>query len=129
MFRLVNDIEAYPQYMPGCTGAQIMDSGENWLSARLKLSRFGLTQSFSTRNTLSEPSSMTMELIEGPFRSLRGEWQFIALNEQACKVVFWLEFEVGNALAALALPKMMEHVASEQVDALCKRARHIYKQP
>ena len=127
MFTLVNDIEAYPQFMPGCVGAKILERGEDWLSARLELSRFGVTQSFSTRNVLFAPKSMTMELIDGPFRSLRGEWQFVSLKEDACKVVFWLEFEVGNALASLALPKLMEHVASEQVDALCKRARLTYK--
>ena len=126
MFQLVNDIESYPKYMPGCVGATVLDRGEGWLSARLDLAKLGMQHSFSTRNTLSPPNSMKMTLLDGPFKRLQGEWQFIKLSDTACKVVFWLEFEVANAIAAFALPKLMEHVASEQVDAVCKRARKLY---
>ena len=126
MFELVNDIEAYPHYMPGCVGAKILERGDGWLKARLDLSRLGIKQSFSTHNELSPPHVMSLELEDGPFKFLRGEWRFDALNDSACKVVFWLEFEVANALLSIALPKLMEQVAGEQVDALCQRAKHIY---
>jgi len=126
MFELVNDIEAYPNYMPGCVGAEVLERGEDWLSARLDLSRMGVKQSFSTRNMLDAPRSMKMSLIDGPFSKFSGEWQFLSLSDTACKVVFCLEFEVSNSLAAIALPKLMEHVASEQVSALCKRAKQVF---
>lgn len=126
MFELVNDIEAYPEYMPGCVGAEVLERGDDWLNARLELSRMGLKQSFTTRNTLSAPESMSMSLVDGPFKSLEGQWTFQPLSETACKVVFWLEFNVSNALMAFALPKLMQQVAGEQVDALCKRARQVY---
>lgn len=126
MFGLVNDIERYPEYMPGCVGASVLTRGEGWLEARLELSRLGIKQAFTTRNTLSPPHSMTMDLVDGPFKSLTGEWQFQRLNDSACKVIFHLSFEVSNPLLALTLPKFMQQVASEQVDALCQRARTQY---
>lgn len=126
MFDLVNDIATYPDYMPGVVGAEILDSGEQWLTARLELAKMGIKQSFTTKNTLDAPKSMRLTLVDGPFKRLDGLWLFQRLNDQACKVVFWLEFEVANALMAMALPKFMESVASEQVDAVCKRARKIY---
>jgi ribosome-associated toxin RatA of RatAB toxin-antitoxin module len=126
MFALVNNIESYPQFMPGCVGAKVMAEGDDWLEAKLELSSMGVKQSFSTRNNLSPPHSMRMSLIDGPFKSLEGEWLFEQLNQSACKVTFWLELEFSNALLALTLPKFFEGVASDQVDALCKRARAIY---
>lgn len=126
MFALVNDIETYPQFMPGCTGAKITARGEDWLEAELELSKMGINQSFATRNRLQAPGSMHMSLINGPFKSLEGEWQFEQLSETACKVTFWLELEFSNAILALTLPKFFEGVASDQVDALCARARAIY---
>ena len=126
MFVLINDIESYPEYMPGCVGAEILNHGERWLEARLDLAKLGVKHSFSTRNSLNPPSSMSMTLLEGPFKHLSGEWQFQALSASACKVVFWLEFEVSFSVMAVALPKLMEHVASEQVDALCRRAKQVY---
>ena len=126
MFDLVNDIEAYPQYMDGCVGAKILARGDDWLEARLDLSKAGVTQSFVTRNQLQAPRQMTMELVDGPFDYLRGAWQFMPLSETACKVSFHLEFEMKSRLLGMAVAKLFESVASKQVDALCTRAKHSY---
>jgi len=127
MFDLVNDIEAYPQYMDGCTNAVILKRDGDWLEARLELSKAGVTQSFVTRNHLQAPERMTMALVDGPFKRLEGCWQFTPLSVDACKVSFELEFELQNKLLGMAVGKLFESVASKQVDALCERAKQIYK--
>lgn len=127
MYDLINDIEAYPQYMDGCTGAKVLARGEDWLEARLELGKAGVTQSFVTRNQLQAPHKMTMSLVDGPFNFLRGIWQFTPLSEQACKVNFSLEFEMKNRLLGMAVGKLFESVGSKQVDALCARAKQIYR--
>jgi ribosome-associated toxin RatA of RatAB toxin-antitoxin module len=127
MFDLVNDIEAYPQYMDGCVGAKILKRDGDWLEARLELSKAGVSQSFITRNHLQAPLSMSMTLVDGPFKHLQGGWRFTALAENACKVSFDLEFELQNKLLGMAVGKLFESVASKQVDALCARAIQIYK--
>lgn len=96
------------------------------MRARLNLSKAGVKQSFETRNTMTPPEKIQLELSEGPFKSLKGEWNFIELSEDACKVIFWLEFEFSNFLLNKTLGKMFEMVASEQVDAMVKRAKQIY---
>lgn len=126
MFDLVNDIEAYPQYMEGCVSATILQRQDDWLEARLDLKRAGVRQSFVTRNHLKPPESMTMTLVDGPFSYLHGCWRFTALNATACKVSFDMEFELENKLLGLAIGKLFESVAGNQVDALCVRAQQIY---
>ncbi len=126
MFDLINDIEAYPQYMEGCIGARVLARGEDWVEARLELSKAGVTQSFVTRNQLQPPLKMTMNLVDGPFNYLRGIWQFTPLGESACKVGFLLEFEMKNRLLGMAAGKLLESVGGKQVDTLCARARLIY---
>lgn len=127
MFDLVNDIEAYPQFMDGCVGATILKREGEWLEARLELSKAGVSQSFVTRNQLQAPESMSMTLVDGPFKYLKGCWRFTALNETACKVSFDLEFELQSKLLGMAVGKLFEAVASKQVDALCERAKQIYR--
>ena len=127
MFDLVNDIEAYPQFMDGCVGAKVLKREGDWLEARLELSKAGVSQSFVTRNQLQAPESMSMTLVDGPFKYLKGCWRFTALNETACKVSFDLEFELQSRLLGMAVGKLFEAVASKQVDALCARAAQIYK--
>lgn len=127
MFDLINDIEAYPQFMDGCTGAKILARGEGWVEARLELSKAGVSQQFVTRNHLQAPNSMTLALVDGPFKYLRGAWRFTALGDRACKVSFELEFELQNRLLGLAVGKLFETVSNKQVDALCTRAKQIYQ--
>lgn len=127
MFDLINDIEAYPQFMDGCVGAKILARGDDWLEARLELSKAGVSQSFVTRNQLQSPHSMNMNLVDGPFKYLRGVWRFTPLGEQACKVSFELEFELQNRLLGMAVGKLFESVSNKQVDALCARAKQVYQ--
>lgn len=126
MFQLVNDIEAYPQYMEGCIGAEVLERSSNEVTARLDLSKLGMRYSFTTRNLLSEPNSMDMQLVEGPFKQFRGVWSFKALAADACKVSLDLEFEFSNSLVAMAAGKWFESVANELVAGLCRRAQQIY---
>lgn len=132
MFALVNDIEAYPQFMDGCEQATVLargeagDGGYDWLEARLVLSKGGVRQSFVTRNQLQPPTAMIMQLVDGPFKQLAGSWRFTPLAENACKVSFELSFELQNRLLGMAVGKLFESVASKQVDALCARAQKVY---
>ncbi|NIB44614.1 type II toxin-antitoxin system RatA family toxin [Pseudomaricurvus alkylphenolicus] len=126
MFDLVNDIEAYPHYMDGCVGAEVLERLEHALTARLDLSKMGMRYSFTTNNQLRPPVSMTLELVEGPFQRFHGEWAFKALSESACKVSLYLDFEFSNTLVAKAAGKWLESVANELVDGLCRRAQQVY---
>lgn len=126
MFDLVNDIEAYPSYMNGCAAAKVLQRGENTLTARLDLEKAGLRQSFTTRNTLRAPSSITMDLVEGPFKRLKGLWQFRELANGSCQIEFQLEYEFSNFLLGLAAGKLMAQLVNEQVDAVCRRAQALY---
>ncbi len=48
IFDLVADIEGYPEFLPGCVGAEIIEQDSGTVTARLALSRAGITQSFMT---------------------------------------------------------------------------------
>lgn len=126
MFALINDIEAYPEYMDGCQSAAVLNRGEGWLEARLSLGLGGMSQSFVTRNQLLAPQKMTMELVDGPFRDFSGEWRFTECASRGCTVTLELEFSLKNPLLAFAVNKMFEQMAGAQVKAVCRRAEAIY---
>ena len=58
MFELVNDIEAYPEFMDGCVGAQILQVVDNTIDARLYLKKVYLSNKFE-----HEISILTAELL------------------------------------------------------------------
>lgn len=126
VYFLVNDVEAYPQYMDGCVGAEVLRREEDLMEARLDLARGGIRQSFSTRNRLHGQGTITLELLEGPFDYFHGRWDFLALGDAACKVSLILEFDVNNRILGAAAASLFDRVTGNLVDALGRRAKQVY---
>ena len=116
MFDLVNDVAAYPRRFDWCNGAQVSESEPGRLVARLDLGLGSLRTWFTTENTLERPHRIHMNLVNGPFRKLHGEWQFHALDECACKVSLTLEFEPASRLLAPAMALGFQGLADRMVD-------------
>jgi len=126
MYALVNDVERYPEFLDGCSKVDLIESTVTAMSARLYLSKAGLSYQFVTRNTLLPDEKITLELQDGPFDYLRGSWVFTSLRDDACKVEMALEFGVSG-LKGRALSGLFSPIAGNMVDAFCKRADNIYK--
>jgi ribosome-associated toxin RatA of RatAB toxin-antitoxin module len=97
--------------------------------AALEIVRGGLRMEFTTRNTVSPPDKILMELVEGPFKRLIGRWRFEPLGERGSRVGFHVEFEFKSRLMGLALNPLFESVCDNIVDAFVARAREVYGAP
>ncbi len=121
MYDLVNAVEKYPNWFTWCTASEVLEQGEDFMRARLELRIAGIRSAFSTRNTLEYPHRIRMQLEEGAFSHLRGEWVFHALAEDACKVSLTLDFE-ANSLLSPAFVLGFQGLADKMVDDFCRQA-------
>ncbi|MFT7289009.1 MAG: ribosome-associated toxin RatA of RatAB toxin-antitoxin module [Halieaceae bacterium] len=126
LFRLVNDVAAYPQFLDGCVGARVIHTDALHMEARLDLARGGIAQSFTTLNELTPNERITLRLKDGPFEYLDGCWRFQALADRACKVSLDLEFSVRGSLLSAAAARLLERVTNNLVDAVVRRAGQVY---
>ncbi len=126
MFDLVNDVEAYPKRFAWCAGAEVVERGNDVLVARLDLKFAGFRQSFTTRNTVNPPARLHMSLVDGPFRSLDGLWEFIALGDVGCKISFALDFDYAARLGGGAIKLGFQGLANRMVDDFCREAEQLY---
>ncbi|MEO7325071.1 MAG: type II toxin-antitoxin system RatA family toxin [Dokdonella sp.] len=127
MFDLVNDVEAYPTRFGWCAGAQILErEGDLAVTARLDLRFAGLTQSFTTLNTLERPQRLHMHLVDGPLRALEGDWTFKALGDDGCRIALALDFDYAGFLGGSALRLGFQGLASRMVDDFCAAANKAY---
>ena len=126
MFDLVNDIEKYPEFMMGCVEAVVISQSDKWIVGKLRLSKAGLTQEFTTKNWLDRPSLIEMELVEGKFKSFNARWSLETLSDDACKVALIMEFEVDSFLVDVAAEKLLTSSANNLVDAIVTRAKETY---
>jgi len=127
MYDLVNDVVAYPQFLPGCVGSRIVSDENNVMIASVDVSKAGIKKTFTTRNTLIENECVDMQLVDGPFKLLQGGWSFLALDDNACKVNLDLEFEFDNKLAEFAFGKVFKELAGNMVTAFSERAKVVYE--
>ena len=74
MYQLVNDVQSYPQFLPGCTGSRVLESTPGQMTAAVDVSKAGISKTFTTRNQLTSNQSILMHLVDGPFKKLIGGW-------------------------------------------------------
>ena len=126
MYDLVNDIAAYPEFLPNCSDAKVNRVENQTMSASVEIAKAGIKKWFTTENHLEEGQAITMNLIDGPFKKLTGGWRFTILDESACKVTLELEFEFANKLVEMAFGKVFSEVANNMVSAFTQRAKQVY---
>lgn len=121
MYDLVNSVERYPDWFAWCTASEILQQSESEMRASLELRVAGIRSRFTTHNLLSPTHRIQLNLEEGAFKYLRGEWIFHALAEDACKVTLQLDFETSSLLAP-AFAMGFQGLADKMVDDFCRQA-------
>ena len=126
MFALVNAINDYPQFLNWCSGASILNQSDAEITASVEINKGGLKQKFTTKNTLRAFDLIEMELLDGPFKTLSGQWRFDALGDNAAKVALELQFSFKSRLMDIALSPIFTQIANSQLDAFVVRAKQVY---
>ena len=107
MYGLVTDVERYPEFLPWCSGADILELRPDGKVARLHIDFHGVTAHFTTDNVNDPPHSMQMKLKEGPFRTLSGEWMNTPASSQDCTMSARRIFSVRTSSCGLFTPKRL----------------------
>ena len=126
MYSLVTDVARYPEFLPWCGGVDIYEQTETVLDAKIKIHFKGIEQFFHTRNTNQRPNSIDMQFVDGPFKKFTGQWRFIPLREDACKIEFNLHWEFKSAILDKIIGPVFSYIASTFVDCFVKRAEQLY---
>ena len=126
MFELVNNIDDYSQFLNWCDSSSILNQSDNQITASVEINKGGIKQTFSTLNTLTPYKSIAMELVDGPFDELSGEWRFEPLGDNAAKIHLDLQFKFKSMLIDMALSPIFKNIANSQLDSFVERAKYIY---
>jgi len=126
MYELVSDVESYPDFLPWCGGARIIERSDDVVTASVTIAYKGVNKSFTTQNHLQPGKMIEMRLLDGPFKKLHGYWLFKELDDAASKITLDLEFEFSNKLVSMALGPVFESIANNFVDQFQKRAQAVY---
>jgi ribosome-associated toxin RatA of RatAB toxin-antitoxin module len=123
LYRLVNDIERYPEFVPGCDSATVLERSPHEIVVRVGVRRGSLSTTFTTRNRLVEGQAIHMQLVDGPFKHFEGHWQFRPLQERACEIELVLRYQFSNPLKRALLQPLFGGIAEQMVKAFVLRAQ------
>lgn len=126
MYDIVNNVEAYPEFLPWCGDARLHQADETSMEASIQIAVAGLDQWFKTRNAMIPDESIEIKLVDGPFKKLHGHWQFTPLDDEGCKIELVLEFEFKRGLTAAVIAPAFTRIANTMVDSFCERARDLH---
>lgn len=141
MYALVTGFEDYPKFLPWCDRAEVVQTHDDGVTARLHLGIAGVKHAFTTRNVNVVNESVVMRLVDGPFSQLDGTWRFLPLqtpgqgNEvaaadladaKACKVEFSLRYAFSSRPLEMVVSPVFDRIANTFVDAFVKRAEQVY---
>ena len=128
MFDLVNDIEAYPEFLEWCPAAKVENRFKQGLEATIDIGFKGVNKSFTTRNHLDRPHRIDMELLNGPFSHLGGAWIFSGTVGAGSEVRLVLDFQVTRSPFSRIFALLFEDLVRSQIKAFSVRARELYSE-
>ena len=129
MFNLVADVPKYPEFLPWCDFARVLEEYSDGVTAEVGISLGGIKKSFVTRNTYVPGERLHMQLVKGPFSQLEGIWRFLPVgdgSQRACRVELNLSYGFSNGALAMLVGPIFDKIAASMVDAFIQRAEKIY---
>jgi len=125
MFALVDDVEDYPQFLPWCPAARVLERNDELTRACLEIDYHGMRTHFTTVNRKQAPRRMDLELEEGPFERLKGRWSFTPLGKEGSRVELTLDYELeGRTLNRVVAP-VLAQIMETLVDRFVARAESL----
>lgn len=122
MFKLVDAVENYPDFLPWCGGVEIIKRNDAVTEAQIEINYHGIKQSFTTKNSKYFPEKMIIGLVDGPFKKLEGEWRFISINASCCRIELDLNYEFKNILLEKLIAPAFNMIANTFIDSFVKQA-------
>jgi coenzyme Q-binding protein COQ10 len=138
LFRLVGDIEHYPDFVPWLTtmrtwNAHEIEPGVNVVDAEAGVGFSFLRETFATRVIRdANERHIGVNLIRGPFKALKNDWRFREVEggpeSEGLKteIDFCIEFEFKSRLLDAFLAANMDRAIEKLIACFEGRARALY---
>jgi len=138
LYDLVADVERYPEFLPWCRAARIIQRKDNEFTAQVVIGYKMVRESFVSRDVLSPPGGgpdgdgpgrIDVTYEEGPFRYLNNHWIFEPKEidgKPGCRIDFFIDFEFRSHLLQKIIGTLFNEAALKMIDSFEKRAAELY---
>jgi ribosome-associated toxin RatA of RatAB toxin-antitoxin module len=125
MFDLVDDFERYPEFLPWCRSATLLERTPEITRGRLGIDFRGFTSEITTRNRKVPGRSMTLELVDGPFERFEGLWTFTPLGDTGSRVELAVDYTFASGVLQALVAPVFSHITGTLVERFVQRANEV----
>jgi coenzyme Q-binding protein COQ10 len=129
LFQMVMDIERYPQFLPWCRAARILEQTPEFMVGELVVSFKQLTERYTSKITPIRGGRIPeihVELVRGPFKKLSNHWKFEPRDDGGSNIHFFIEFEFKTKLLDHLIGAFFGKAQEKMVHAFTDRADKLY---
>ena len=127
LYKIVLDIEKYPDYIPWCSKIKILQRKKNEINSIMIVDyKFFPSQKF-TSNVIFDLEKLFIKTnyIDGPLKDLNTIWEFKDIEKNKSKIFFSLEFEFKNFFHQKFAELFYPLVENKMIESFIKRADQI----
>jgi coenzyme Q-binding protein COQ10 len=131
MFRLVADVERYPEFVPFCERLTVRgrreEGGREILVADMTIGYKLVRETFTSKVTLDRDAlEIRADYLDGPFRTMENSWRFRPLDDDAAEISFAIAYEFKSRALAMLMGAVFDRVFRTFATAFETRADVIY---
>ena len=125
IFDLINNVANYKEFLPWCSNSIIDIDHDNIMHGEIEISKNLIDWKFKTSNKYVVNKEIQIELIDGPFSHLSGEWKFRKIDNFNTEVKLYLEYEVDNKVIEMSLKQIFSTIMNSILDSFISEAFRI----
>ncbi|MGA9598781.1 MAG: type II toxin-antitoxin system RatA family toxin [Methylocystis sp.] len=137
MFRLVCDVESYPNFVPLCEGLRVrrrtpLGEGIELVVAEMQVGFKAICERYTSRITCDAPKlEVRVEYLDGPFKRLESRWTFrdepsaASSGKRSC-VDFFITYEFKSLALGVLMGAMFDAAFHKYAQAFVDRAGKVY---
>jgi coenzyme Q-binding protein COQ10 len=131
MFRLVADVERYPEFVPFCERLTVRgrkrEGARETLVADMTVGYKLVRETFTSKVTLDcDALEIRADYLDGPFRTMENSWHFRPLDGGGSEIRFAIAYEFKSRALALLMGAVFDRVFRAFANAFEARADAVY---
>ena len=126
LYRLVAEVDRYPEFLPWCVAARIRKRQPTQIVADLVIGFKMIRERFTSKVDL-DPVHWRIDVTyaEGPFKYMNNHWHFED-HPEGCEIDFFVDFEFRSRLLRKVLEPLFNEAVRRMVAAFEARAADLY---
>ncbi len=131
IYDLIIDVEKYPDFIPWCANAEVIEKHRTFFIADLFINYKLLAEVYRSKVELNAPykgnAVIKVALVSGPFQKLNNVWQLEKVENNKTRINFSIDFEFKSVLLDKMVGLVFGKACEKIINAFEDRAAELYK--